>query len=111
MLLVSKTYSQVTPESSEDGDFSDTGFIFEDEEHSFRELVDLMREHGEPSCYPASGETYEWLSSGWDTTDYSTGEQEQTSIHYSRNNPPRNARYWRLAMRAAGIIKSVSLAY
>ena len=70
----------------------------------FRELVSLMRQHSECSSYPASGSTYEWLSSESEP-DYRTGESSRDSLHYSHDNPARNAKYWRKAMKCAGFIK------
>ena len=104
MILINRTYSEVTPESSEDGEFSDSGFIAENEECTFRELVAYMREHSESSCSPACGATYEWYSSGFDIEDYVTGAERQTSIHYSADNPARKAKYWKLAAQFADIL-------
>lgn len=71
---------------------------------SFRELVGYMKHYAAPSCSPASGATYEWLSApseeNWDT-----GEIKEYSLHYHHKNHPRYAKYWRMAMRAAGVIK------
>jgi hypothetical protein len=106
MIIISQTYAEITPESVDDGDFSETGFVFEDTGYTFRELVDLMREHREPSQWPNDGQTTVWLSSGFDMTGYRTCTGRETSIHYSRSNPPRNHKYWRRAMLAAGIILS-----
>jgi hypothetical protein len=75
-----------------------------DDTVSFRELVDLMRDYPLPSCSHARGETFEWLSSESQQDPYS-GEWTEQSIHYSRENPPRAAKYWRAAMRAAGIAR------
>ena len=36
---VTKTYYEITPESSENGDFSDHGFIFENQEFTLDELM------------------------------------------------------------------------
>jgi hypothetical protein len=82
-----------------DGDASST-----DDTVGFRELVALMRQqYSQPSCSPASGATSEWLSD-WPDQDYRTGDWTERSMHYAPTNPPRSARYWKLAMRAAGII-------
>jgi hypothetical protein len=72
-----------------------------EEEVTFRELVDLMREHIHASCSPARGEVFEWLSTETYQDPY-TGEFTECSLHYARDNPPRAAKYWRAAMRAAG---------
>lgn len=70
---------------------------------TFRELVRLMRDYSEPSCYPAQGNEWEWISRT--DTDYRTGSDIVESIHYSRENPTRNLKYWRAAMKAAGFVK------
>jgi hypothetical protein len=109
MILISKTYEIVTPESAENGDVEDHGFVTENEPVTFRELVDLMQQFPEPSCSPASGDYDEWLSDYGDT-DYRTGEHRRESLHYSRQNPGKNDKYWRWAMQAAGIIKAKEVA-
>ena len=105
-ILVNRCYAETTPESVEDGEFSDTGTISENEEMTFRELVRAMQEHSQCSCYPASGSTHEWLFTGFSTTDFRTGTERDESLHYSRQNPPAMAKYWRKAMCFAGIIKT-----
>jgi hypothetical protein len=70
---------------------------------SFRELVSIMREYSEPSCYPPVGADFEWLSRS--ETDYRTGADTVESLHYARENPTRNLKYWRAAMKAAGFVK------
>lgn len=106
MIKVSMTYSETTPESCEEEDFSDTGFLWEDEEMTFRELVRLLRDHRESSCSPAGGDVFEWYSSGYSTTCYTTGTERETSIHYSRQNKPHKEKYWKKAATIAGIIKA-----
>jgi len=69
---------------------------------SFRELVGYMRGYSQVSCYPATGATSEWLSAPSEE-DWDTGEIKECSLHYHPKNPSRYAKYWRLAMRAAGI--------
>jgi len=98
MILISRTFDVVTPESGE------SGFLVESEFVTFRELVSLMRAHPNPSCYPARGEPYEWVSS-YPETDYRDASETTESLHYARENPSRRLKYWRKAMRAAGIIR------
>jgi len=74
--------------------------------YTFRELIDAIR-GGEPSSWPASGDTHEWVTR-YETNDgtrgyYESGARENESIHYARENPERNAKYWRLAFKAAGL--------
>jgi len=105
MILITKTYIECTPESAEDGEYSDNGLIFEDVGYTFRELVREMKSHRQASNSSASGGIFEWYSSGFDTVDYVTGTDRETCIHYSRKNPERKAKYWKLAAKYAGIIK------
>jgi hypothetical protein len=83
------------------------GFLTENDPIGFRDLVWMMTREGyvEPSCYPPSGTIYEWLSTHPET-DYRTGETEYRTLHYSTENNPRSAKYWRKAMVAANIIKA-----
>jgi len=104
MILISRTYEIVTPESAEEGEAAESGFLSEGEAVTFRELVSLMREHPNPSCYPARGEAFEWLSS-YPEADYRDASETTESLHYARENPARRAKYWRKAMMAAGIIR------
>lgn len=104
MILISRTFEVVTPESAESGDVADSGFLVESESVTFRELVSLMRDYPNPSCYPPRGESYEWLSSHPET-DYRDASETTESLHYCRENPPRRLKYWRKAMRAARIIR------
>lgn len=68
---------------------------------SFRELVDLMREHPMPSSSPLQGTQWDWLSSEPYQDPY-TGAYVEYSIHFAPKNPARNLKYWRAAMIAAG---------
>lgn len=94
--LVSKTYSQITPESAEDGDFSDRGFVWQDVPYTFRELVELL-------------ESREWyfdgssISNGWNVIDYSTMTEEEEQLHVSCPTP-RHKRYFDKALKLAGKI-------
>lgn len=105
MITISRTFSETTPESAEQGDFSDSGFIVHSEQVTFKELVCLMGEHTNPSCSPASGDTSEWYTTHPYTSCYRTGTEREEGIHYGRENPAKNAKYWRLAAKAAGIVK------
>lgn len=105
MILISRTFEVVTPESAEDGEAAESGFLAESESVTFKELVSLMKSHPVPSCRPARGEAYEWLSS-YSETNYRDASETTESLHYCRENPPRRLKYWRKAMCAAGIIRS-----
>lgn len=102
-ILVNKTFTEISEESAEHGDFSESGFISENEQVSFRELVELMSEFTEASQNPNNGNTHVWLSTGYQT-NFSTGDEREECLHFSRDNSPNAAKYWRLAMKFAGIL-------
>jgi len=111
MILINKTFERYLPHDEGDDvcEPDESGFLAESEPVTFRELVDLLR-YGEPSSWPASGDTREWVTHN-DSNDgtrdyYETGARESESIFYSRDNPPRNAKWWRLAFRTAGLLKT-----
>jgi len=103
-ILINRTFSEITPESTEQGDFSDMGFIAQDEQVTFSDLVQIMREHNNPSCSPCKGDINTWFSTDFYTDDYATATMREESIHYSNNNTVNGAKYWRLAAKAAGYI-------
>jgi hypothetical protein len=104
-ILISKTFEIVTDESASYGEAAERGFVFEEREFTFRELVREMEGFPECSDRPASGRVGEWLTS-YAEQDFRTGAYESESIHFCRSNPPRLAKYWRKAMAAAGILKA-----
>jgi hypothetical protein len=104
-ILINRTYAETTPESAEIGDFSDTGFIEQDEQVTFRQLVELMRDYPHASQSPHDGNIDVSHSTSWYTSDYRTGTNRGESIHYSHNNTPNCAKYWRLAHKAAQLIQ------
>ena len=99
MLLVHITYKIITPESAENGEAAESGFVSEDLPLTFRELVCELELRREPSCSGAP-DTGTWFTS-YPDPDYQTGSEETTSIHYSRANKPRSAKYWAKAARVA----------
>lgn len=107
MIYVLRTYTETTEESSEHGEASDCGIVWEKQALEFRELVHMMTRgcFYFPSCYPAAGSVYEWYSTGSDIIDYETGTYREESIHYHPDNPPHKAKYWKLAAQAAGLVK------
>jgi hypothetical protein len=79
------TYSETTPESAEEGDYSDTGFI--DESCTLREAYNYLRFEGwpveaSPSC----------LSFGYCMTDYATGTERELCLHFPRTITEASAR-------------------
>ena len=105
MILVDITYETITEESAEDGEAAENGFLKQDDEMTFRELIEWMK-WGEPSASPASGDTWEWVQQDQGETRawFEQGEREYRAIHFSRNNPARKAKYWAKAMKAAGLM-------
>jgi hypothetical protein len=103
MILITKTWEETTYDDDGDPLIDDGGFEFEDEPFEFRHLVDELRMHPLPSSWPLEGSTFEWVSTEPEMDRY--GVWRQTSVHYAQKNPTRNAKYWRWALKAAGVIK------
>ena len=88
-ILVSRCYSETTPESVEDGDISDSGFIFQEEEMTVQELA---REIRRECFHPETGS--DWLSTGYYISNYSTGTEREETLHFSRENKPRMRKHF-----------------
>ena len=104
MIFISEIEERVHFDPDDEVSFEEAEFINEDTPVDFRELVRYMREFTLPSCWPARGSTFEWLSTHGEQ-DYQDGAQVHRTLHYSQKNPARNAKYWKKAMAVAGIIK------
>lgn len=106
MILVNRCYSITTEESAEDGEYAEAGFLSQNEPMTFRELIDALR-YGSPSAWPASGSVREWIThdQGETRAYFEAGEREERTIHYSTDNAPRKARYWKMAMQCAGLLR------
>lgn len=100
-ILINRTFAEITPGGCEDSDFSETGFISEREEVSFRELCDLMINHREASQSPEDGNIFVWFSTGFRIDDYATGTYREECIHYHIDNTPNAAKYWEYARNYA----------
>ncbi|MES2727567.1 MAG: hypothetical protein V4643_10735 [Bacteroidota bacterium] len=104
-IIISRTFSEITPESAEIGDFSDNGFIDLRQEVTFTELVVLMRTHNNPSCTITANNytvnTGIWFSTDFYINDYSTCTSREESIHFHSDNTHNAAKYWKLAFIAA----------
>lgn len=99
-LLISKTYTITTQESAEHGDFADYGFVFEDVEFTFRELVRELRDYFNPSQLPiVNGHC--WVST-YPETDYQSGEETEYSLHFSHKNSESMRKYWLKALQISG---------
>lgn len=100
-IIISQTYEVYTEESIEAGEAEERGFVFEDAEITFKELVHKLKWDGyvypsEPSGVPR------WVSNG-PYADPSTGDVISDSLHPGKD--ARSQRYWGKALRAAGVIK------
>ena len=103
MIKVDKTFEIVNEESAEHGDVADSGFSAIGERYTFRELVSALKDlYTEPSQYPANRSSRVWFTSQSEQ-DYTTGEYQSESIHFSPDNPSRKAKYWVKAMQYAGV--------
>jgi len=91
------TYQTVTPESSEYGEFDDSGFIVEDiEPDDIQDIISLINSY---RCFDWSASNSSgWLSSDSEVIDYSTMEEIMYSLHA---NNPRSARYLKIALDGA----------
>ena len=87
--LVNRTYTEVTPESAENGDFSDSGMVYENEPHTLESLLHELQDCSELSVSPATQATIRsrtWASTQYDTEDYTTDTQRQESVHIRLTN-------------------------
>lgn len=79
---VSETYSQITPESAEEGDFSDTGWTDHGSFMTLREvrdrILDTVGTYFEGGFEGTSVDLYQ---SDYHTVCYRTGTEEQACLH------------------------------
>ena len=85
MFYISCTYSEVTPESAEDGDTSDSGFEWHDVPYTYRELLEMIESNG------YSREGADWLTTGYQIEDYSTLTERELSLHINRSLSSKRA--------------------
>ena len=105
MIRINKTCSEVTPESAEHGDTSDSGHVYVNLPYTFSELVQELRNFSETSSYPCTGAARDWVSTGYSVEDYLTMTARSESLHFSHDNPTRKAKYWRKALQVAGLAR------
>ncbi len=77
--IVSETYQQITPESCEHGDFSDSGYNFENHEYTLRELIEYIRRSG--YNLRSKNDYTNWLSTEYSNIGLYDGVEESTSLH------------------------------
>lgn len=102
-ILISRTFTEITPESCENSDFSDKGFIEEKQQVTFSQLVDLLKECSECSCSPNDYNINNWYSTSYYTTDYRKGIERNESIHFHADNPKNISKYWKMAAKFANL--------
>lgn len=100
MLLLSKTYEIITEESAENGDAEERGFCWEDSPCEFKEVIDYLR-GAHASQWPITNLESVWFTH-YGEMDYVSGEYENVSFHYSKQNPGKNLKHWKAAIVAAG---------
>jgi hypothetical protein len=95
------TFSTITPESAEQGDFAETGFIDEegaeiepDEDETLAQAAARWLE-SEGASEASSTQFHRgvWYSTEYDT-DYRTGEEEQRSFHLKDFTPEEEREVW-----------------
>jgi hypothetical protein len=106
MLLITKTFETVTPESAEIGDFEECGFIFEDVEMSFSDLISELQSEG----YCHLSNSGDITDTTWITTEaiqdrdyFEKGHETSYSLHLSVNNKPSAEKYWKWALESVAI--------
>jgi hypothetical protein len=99
MITISRTYQVYTQASAEHGEAAESGFYYEDDKVTFRELVQLLADHPIPSC---SHGIPDWTTS-YPDIDYRTGRETFYSIHPGRD--AISQKYWAKAVKAAGITR------
>lgn len=79
MGLIRTTYDIVTPESAEDGDFAETGWV--DKEGTEYSVADAIRKL--EGCEPSSTSFHEgvWYTQSDGNTNYVTGAETRESYH------------------------------
>lgn len=104
VIAFSRTFARTTPESIDAGDFSETGFL-EKGKCSFRELMDMLEEHTEASTYPLreSSLQHTWFSDGFNVVCYTTGTEQENSLHIGQDAVSQRA--LRRALKLLGRIQ------
>lgn len=100
MILINKTMETITEESAEHGEAAERWMEYKNAEFTVRELARDL-EGLEPSEYPITNPDHVWFTY-YGERDYRTGEYENYSLHYSRDNKPASLKHWIAAIKAAG---------
>lgn len=101
MLQLAMTYETITPESAENGEAEEMGYVFEACDCTAHELASYITRDGFTSPSDSHG-IPRWLTAYGDT-DCRTGEVETKSIHPGKD--AQSQRVWARVLRICGIIK------
>jgi hypothetical protein len=96
MLLISKTYEIITHESAEHGEAEESGFEYEFEPFTFRDLIRELRYF--PLASSSEIGPHTWVSSEPEQ-DYRTGEYRTEHLHFV--GPESKRKYWIKALKLA----------
>ena len=98
-VTLSKTFDESTPESRSDGEYSNSGFVYEDLDFSFAELVSELKSDFKDAHSSQSGKvdarTYLTSPDSTEDVDYfESGLTTSYSIHLSEPDDPKQAAAW-----------------
>jgi hypothetical protein len=93
-MKITRCFSEITPESAEQGDFSDQGLVYENQDFTFSELVREIEQGG----FTRQGET-DWLETAPWIESFCTMTERTESLHFSCANPPHLRKWFDLALR------------
>jgi hypothetical protein len=97
LIHYAETFETVTPESAENGEAADSGFISEETTDDFRAMASLLA-CTEPSDYPLPADgSRVWYTQLDSDIDYRTGAEERRSYHPKTH---KDGRFMRLAYLA-----------
>lgn len=100
MILLNRTFSEVSEESAQNGDTSDAGFIEENQPYTFKDLIDILKNHP----YKSSSRVNRWTWFETETSqDMHSGDYRTEAVHYSRENLPSSEKYWIKAVNYLGL--------
>lgn len=97
-MKINITYEVVTEESAEQGEASERGFLVEQQDCGFRELLDTIKYSGFNQPDSSCG-IPRWLSD-YPEQNYTDGSWTTKTIHPARDK--QSQRYWEKAMRYLG---------
>lgn len=102
--LVSKTFDTVTPESAEDGDTSDNGFVFQDEVMDRSDVVRELRNGGFTEPSSSSLASLRWVTSEGEQ-DYTNGSSTSYSLHIKdMTGSEISGETWKSLLGEAGLL-------